>query len=193
MKIFINGTEAEVRTDNLSQLAEVIEIIKTVIDPEHMITTILIDGRELREPDWASSLAQFSDSNMEIETGKPEEFVNARLAASSNVVRACFLEFRDARKFFQDGKMQQGNQRLVEAVHTLQAFFEWYSTMLELMPKERRPQYDIRQKAEEISEVCKKICQQQLYQSWWALGETLKSELEPKIDQLEDFCRGFVQ
>ena len=36
-----------------------------------------------------------------------------------------------------------------------------------------------------------KMSQQQLYQSWWALGETLEKELEPKLDKLEDFCRGF--
>jgi hypothetical protein len=41
----------------------------------------------------------------------------------------------------------------------------------------------------EISETCKKICQQQLYQSWWALGESLEKELEPKLDKLEDACR----
>jgi hypothetical protein len=44
---------------------------------------------------------------------------------------------------------------------------------------------------EDIAECCKRICQQQLYQSWWALGETIEKELEPKLDKLEDFCRSF--
>ena len=34
--------------------------------------------------------------------------------------------------------------------------------------------------------------QQQLYQSWWAIGETLEKDLEPKLDALEDQCRKFV-
>jgi len=192
-RILINGEEASIRSDGLSQLTDVVELIKTLIDPEHMITGILLDGRELTEQDWGANTAQVADSVLEVVTGKPEDFVNARLATAATVVRTCFIEFRDARKFFQIGKMQQGNQQLVQAVQTLQAFFEWYATMLELMPEDRRRRYDIRPKAQEISEVCKKICQQQLYQSWWALGETLQSELEPKIDQLEDFCRNFVQ
>ncbi|MEI7489443.1 MAG: hypothetical protein WCJ72_18910, partial [Chryseobacterium sp.] len=53
--------------------------------------------------------------------------------------------------------------------------------------------YDIEKQVIEIGEVCQKICQQQLYQSWWALGETIEKELEPKLDQLETFCRRFQE
>ncbi len=191
--IIINGEETEVRCDGLPQLTDVIELIKTMIDPDHMITSILLDGRDLQESDWTRSPSQFEGSVLEIQTGTPAEYVSSRLSSAAGVVRSCYSEFRDARKFFQAGQMQQGNARLVEAVNTLQAFFQWYATMLELVPQESRARYDIRGQAEEISEVCKKICQQQLYQSWWALGETLKGELEPRIDQLEDFCREFEQ
>ena len=192
-KILINGEEAPIRCEGLAQFTDVVELIKTVIDPDHMITSILLNGRELADADWSASAAKFAEDVLDVETGRPEDFVNSRLTSAASVVRSCYSEFRDARKYFQDGKMQQGNQRLGEAVQTLQAFFQWYASLLDLMPQDRRTRFDIRSKAEEISEVCKKICQQQLYQSWWALGETLQSELEPKIDQLEDFCRNFVQ
>jgi hypothetical protein len=53
----------------------------------------------------------------------------------------------------------------------------------------KRDRLDISTQVQDISETCKKICQQQLYQSWWALGESLEKDLEPKLDKLEDVCR----
>jgi hypothetical protein len=105
------------------------------------------------------------------------------------VVRSCFFEFRDARKGFQDGDTVSGNKRLKVAVDTLRAFFDWYGTLVQLVSETKRGRLDISPQVTEISETCKKICQQQLYQSWWALGESLEKELEPKLDKLEDACR----
>ena len=63
--------------------------------------------------------------------------------------------------------------------------------MQELVPVSERSSYELGDRVTEITETCKRICQQQLYQSWWALGETLEKELEPQLDRLEDFCKKF--
>ena len=60
---------------------------------------------------------------------------------------------------------------------------------MQLVSETKREKLDISSQVVEISETCKKICQQQLYQSWWALGESLEKDLEPKLDKLEDACR----
>jgi len=185
----INGQEAGLNTDGLSNMGEVIELLKSMIDPEHIITSILLDGRELTDEDWNAHASRLSTSILEVETGRPREFAKARLAIASDIVRSCFMGFREARKCFQDGDMQSGNQNLIKAVNTLQAFFQWYSSILQLLPEEEQAPYRIEPHVERIGATCKRICQQQLYQSWWALGETIKNELEPELDNLEDFCR----
>ena len=103
------------------------------------------------------------------------------------------MEFREGRKSFQEGSMQAGNQKLLSAVNTLQAFFEWYGTLIELLPEDQKDNFRINSHIDAIAGICKRICQQQLYQSWWALGETIQKELEPKLDELETFCRKFSQ
>lgn len=191
VSIIVNGGEAPVKTEGLQKIADLVELIKASIDPEHMITQILLNGRELSEQDWTTSVNSYDTAIIEFETGTPESFVAARMAQASEIVREAFLMFRDARKAFQDGKMQDGNRRLVKAVDVLQAFFGWYGAMMDLVPEKDRAQYDISTQVRELSDTCKKICQQQLYQSWWALGECLEKDLEPKLDRLEDFCRKF--
>jgi hypothetical protein len=189
LRVMINGQEARLDTGSVPRFSDLIELIKATIDPEHMITGILLDGREVTDEEWFRNLSQLEATELEIVTGRPDEYVTARIGEASRVVRSCFLEFRDARKGFQDGDMQIGNRRLKVAVDTLRAFFEWYGTLLQLVPEDRRDCIDISPQVRDISETCKKICQQQLYQSWWALGESIEKDLEPKLDRLEDACR----
>jgi hypothetical protein len=189
VQVRINGEDSAIQGDGSPKVADLVELIKSTIDPDHMITGILLDGRELGEDEWYASVNQLGTAIIEVETGTPEEFVSSRILRASEIVRSCYLEFRASRKSFQDGDMTAGNQKLVSAVNTLKAFFEWYRTLLGLMTDEQKPKFDIEDQTREIMETCKRICQQQLYQSWWALGESLEKDLEPKLDQLEDFCR----
>ena len=187
----INGDQASLRTDGLNTVADFVELIKSSIDPDHMITSILIDGKELSDDDWRASPGQFATSIFEIETDTTENFVVSRLIQAPDIVQACYLDFREARKLFQQGDSADGNKVLVRAVQTFQAFFDWYGSLMELLTTEEREVFSINDVVEEISTVCKQICQQQLYQSWWAIGESLQNQLEPKLDELETICRGF--
>lgn len=189
LQVSINGEDAQLDIENVGRFSDLVELLKATIDPDHMITTILLDERELTDDEWTKAINQFGDAHVTISTGRPEEYVSQRISEASKVVRSCYLEFRDARKGFQDGDMQIGNKRLKVAVDTLRAFFEWYGTLMQLVPEQKRDQLDISPQVRDISETCKKICQQQLYQSWWALGESLEKDLEPKLDKLEDACR----
>jgi hypothetical protein len=175
--------------NNVARFTDLLELIKAQIDPEHMITAISIDGRDLTDDEWNQSMTQFGGDTLAIETGHPDTYVAEKMQDASRVVRSCFFEFRDARKGFQDGDTISGNQRLKVAVDTLKAFFDWYGSLVQLVSGPKRDKLDISPQVVEISETCKKICQQQLYQSWWALGESLEKELEPKLDKLEDACR----
>jgi hypothetical protein len=154
-----------------------------------MITAITMDGRELTDEEWNQCVSQLQGHTLEILTGHPDVYVSDKLQDASRVVRSCFFEFRDARKGFQDGDTVVGNKRLKTAVDTLKAFFDWYGTLVQLVSETKRGKLDISPQVVDISETCKKICQQQIYQSWWALGESLEKELEPKLDKLEDACR----
>lgn len=191
MRVIINGSESSISGTGLPKMADMVELIKASIDPEHMITQLLLDGKELGDNDWSAPCGAFETAIVEVETDTPERFVEDRLSKASAVIQACYMEFRDSRKSFQAGDMQRGNQQLMTAVKTAQAFFEWYGVIFELVTPEKRVNYDISTQVTEISTICKRICQQQLYQSWWALGETLEKELEPKLDKLEDFLRKF--
>lgn len=189
IRVRVNGNYTEIPVASVPRFTDLVEFLKSQIDPEHMITTLLIDGRELTDDEWNQNVSMLVGDTLDVTTGHPEAYVADRMQDASRVVRSCFYEFRDARKGFQDGDTVTGNKRLKVAVDTLKAFFEWYGTLVQLVSETKREKLDISPQVLEISESCKKICQQQLYQSWWALGESLEKDLEPKLDKLEDACR----
>jgi len=189
IRVKINGTEAELPIQSVPKFTDLLEIVKTHIDPEHMITEVTIDGRDLTDEEWTSTVAMMQGETLDIWTGEPDLYVADKMQDASGVIRSCLLEFQDARKGFQEGDSVNGNARLKNAVDTLKAFFEWYGTLIQLVSEERRGKMDITTEVIDISETCKKICQQQMYQSWWALGESLEKDLEPKLDHLENTCR----
>lgn len=189
VRVSVNGRYEDMNLSNVPRFTDLLELIKSQIDPEHMITSILLDGRDLSDEEWGQRLAELRGDVLEVQTGHPEIYVSDKMQDASRVVRSCFFEFRDARKGFQDGDSTTGNKRLKVAVDTLKAFFDWYGTLVQLVSDTKRQKLDITPQVTDITETCKKICQQQLYQSWWALGESIEKELEPKLDKLEDACR----
>ena len=189
IRVRVNGNYTDVPMASVPRFTDLLEFIKSQIDPDHMITSLLLDGTELTDDQWNQNVATLIGDTLDVVTGHPESYVADRMQDASRVVRSCFYEFRAARKGFQDGDTVTGNKRLKVAVDTLKAFFEWYGTLVQLVSETKRERLDISPQVLEISESCKKICQQQLYQSWWALGESLEKDLEPKLDKLEDACR----
>lgn len=189
----VNGEQTTVASQAATKIADLIELIKATIDPDQMIVKVLLDGRDLEEKDWTTNPNQLETAILEIETDSIERYVSSRLIDAPLIIGKCYTEFRSARKGFQSGDMAGGNRQMIEAVNALKAFFEWYGTLLQLVPEERQRKLDITTHVEDIAETCKKICQQQLYQSWWALGETIEKELEPKLDRFEDDVRTAVR
>ena len=161
-QVRINGEESRFGENGSVKVVDLVELIKTQIDPEHMITDIFLNGQELAEADWTSTIQNFGQTAViEVSTGLPHEYVSERLSKAADIVRACYIDFRDARKFFQSGDAANGNKKIGVAAITLKAFFEWYSTMLELMPETRRGRFQIMTQISDISESFKRACQNQ--------------------------------
>lgn len=190
LQVRINGQQSPMNGATLPRMTDMIELIKSSIDPEHMIISLQINGSDMAESDWQASPVNFKETDiLEVETGTPDFFVKERLRIIPGIIENIYILFRSSRQAFQTGDMEDGNKVLVTAVNDLKAFFEWYTSLLNLIPENERNGYGVDDKIEDITSVCKEICQQQLYQSWWALGTSLEEKLEPQLDKLETYFR----
>lgn len=189
VSVRINGEVSGLKTDGLVKVTDLIELVKSFIDPDHMITAISINGGPVSDEEWNGTLVAVDGSVFDFLTGTPLQYVSEQLMRAPAAAQACYVQFRDARKTFQGGDTAGGNQKLITATDTLKAFFDWYVMLLQLLPESEREALSIEENAADIVGSCKGICQLQLYKSWWALGESIQNELEPLLDKLEDRCR----
>jgi hypothetical protein len=188
----VNGVESGLRTEGLVRVGDLIELVKTVIDPDHMIIGIEVNGEPISDDVWGGNLQAVKDSHFDFYTNTRTSYLSEQIARSPKAVQACYVQFRDARKTFQGGDTQSGNQKLVQATDTLKSFFDWFSVLLQLANDDQKVQMNLEPAVSDILTTCKNICQLQLYRSWWALGENIQNELEPQLDRLEDQCRTMV-
>ncbi|MDZ4785474.1 MAG: hypothetical protein SGJ02_05295 [bacterium] len=190
LQIRVNGQSSPYKAGSLPKITDVIELIKGSIDPAHIITGLRINGRDLTEGEWQSSPTQFCETDiLEVDTGTTEQFLSERLAVTPNLLENIYILFRSCRQSFQAGSMEEGNRIMVTGVNDLKAFFEWYCMLLRMVPAESKGKYDIKPQLDELTTICRDICQQQLYQSWWALATTIQERLEPALDKLESHFR----
>ncbi len=191
VQIKINGVDTAIAHSSYSRFTEVIELIKSVIDPDHIITDIKIDGADPSELQWQGVVSQLGTSILEIETGEVSNYIAQKMAVTSTIIDEIYLLFRQARKSYHTGNSFEGNKALAQAVKAAKAFFEWYYAMLNLVPTSQKSFYNIEDQVRDIAETCQRICTQQLYQNWKGIADTIENELEPKLDKLESFSRRF--
>lgn len=185
----VDGASMLTDVQGMSTMAELIELIKASIDPDAIITSLTLSGSELTEADWQSPLASHRGRTLEVTTGSRHEYVSERLRVAGDFLTKISEEFRQAAALYQGSDWPGGNSAFAVAVDDLLAFVNWYDFVLQVEESsfvEERAEFQ--RNVEGIRQTCEKLLQQQLYNSWWALGDTIINTLVPQLNDFERFC-----
>ena len=175
---------------SLKTMGDLIELVKASIDPEVIITSLNIGGKPLSEQDWQMPLSVHRDTILEITTGDKGAYVTERLGQSEEHLTHIIAEFEQSSSHFRSSEADNGNRLFATAVDDLLAFLNWYVSLLALEGNAREAQLtQFQAQLGAIKDTCDQLVQQQMYHSWWALGETLQSKLLPLLLQMKEFCR----
>lgn len=189
LTVKIDGNPFLVDLSDVKVMGDLVELIKATIDPDTIIIAIRLDGRDLVEADWRTPLVVLSSNTLDIDTGSKDKYVEDRLLAAEDFVGRITNEFVKAGNLYLTGDTDRANVGLSSAVQDLQAFVGWYATLLSMNPNAMaQTMVQFNSHIERIHRICEQLLEQQLYQSWYILGQTLQGELEPELDNLRNFC-----
>ncbi len=189
IQVLIDGQPLQASIAGINAMPDLVEFIKANIDPEKIITGLTIAGRPLADVDWRVPLTVQGPVVVEASTDLQRNFIADRLDQASGIVEIVVSQFTLARESFQAGKTEDGNRQLSKATTDLGAFLGWYEGILQLLPTDWQSELTaFHAQIKEISKTCEQLLQQQLYHSWWALGETVRQDLEPKLESLKGSC-----
>ena len=190
----VDGNQLYSDIGGIRSMADLVELVKASIDPETIIIAMQIGGRAVTDSDWRTPLNVHGATTFEVTTGRKDAFVSERLTQTPLIIDHIISEFTVARERFQTGSSKDANTALGTAVDDLRAFVEWYNSLLGMsgaIPENQISEFVSHMQS--ISKTCEQVLQQQLYQSWWALGETLQSKLEPQLHSFKDSCEKYLQ
>ncbi len=170
-------------------MPDLVEFIKANIDPDRIITELTLLGRKLSDADWRAPLSVQGNGVLQVTTGSKTEYCIERLTFAVACLEQICFEFSEAEQKLSLGDTGQGNVVLGGAVADLNAFIGWYNTLLTLIGEEHASRREAFQNSlTTLLSTCERLLQQQLYQSWWAISETIRGQLSPQLKQLGSFC-----
>lgn len=190
IKLEINGTRREEDLSAYGTLAEMLEFVKSQIDPDLIMTNILFDGSDITESEWISPLATNLERVLQIQTGTKKEYINERLSTAPTLVEQISVEFGNAGKDFYAGANVDANNKLSLAVKDLGAFVRWYNSLLTMDNNLETQLKAFIDQVSSLQGICEQLHKQQMVQSWWGAGDTISHKLRPKLNEIKNYCQG---
>lgn len=189
IQVHVDGAPLSADFGGMNTMGDLLELVKASIDPDTIITAIELNGETLSESEWNLPLSAHRDRTLQIKTGTKREYLGERLLLSRDIVEQIVAEFADAGDAYRKGFSPDGNTKLSRAVDDLGAFVTWYDSILDMCGTEVQ---DGRKQflafVTSLQQVCESILQQQLFNSWWVLSETINKRLNPQLEEIKTLC-----
>lgn len=189
VNVEVNGAPLMLPMEQLRSMGDLVELIKANIDPDSMIIDINFDGQVLSENDWHMPLSQHRGRTLKVATGSKQSYLVDRLVVADELIEKISEEFIQAATFYRDSNSPEGNGALALAVKDLSAFVNWYSSLIQLdSANSHANKLTFDAHVSNIKTISEQIFQNQLYQSWWVLADSISSKLKPELDALRITC-----
>lgn len=189
VSVLVDGEEHFAGQSGARSMDELIELVKASIDPDAMITGILLSGQKLSDQDWTRPVMTMNGETLEIITGTKEDFVQERLATSPEVVQHLISLLEETANLFEVSASFEGSEKFKKAIDEFQAFLGWFSTLFSLKPVALDGKEDAFVTiVTALTTTSEELLQQQLHQSWWAISETIRRTLIPQLREMEAYC-----
>lgn len=189
VQIQLDGKPLVLEQSAARTLGDLVELVKTNIDPDTIITSLLLEGNSLAESDWFTPLVQQHGKRLDVTTGTRREFLADRLSMANEFLSAVMQKFSDVERLYSSGLNLAGNSALSAALKDLHSYVNWYNGILELDPKLRDTVVvEFNSEISELKLICDQLFQHQLYNAWQGVSETIKSRLIPQLEKFGRSC-----
>jgi len=187
VQVYLDKNSLPAEVANLATVGELVEYVKSTIDQETIIISLTKDDQPLSDSDWKRSLSSLKDSKVDIRTGSKLEFVKNRLDTVQELVDAVMKDLGNISGLFKANRSQEANNNFSNSLEDLSALMNWMYSILSMEPEKLVAEVnEFSGIVKDLKFACGQMQQQQLFQSWWALGETLDKKVMPLLESIKD-------
>ncbi|MCB0345919.1 MAG: hypothetical protein KDD66_12440 [Bdellovibrionales bacterium] len=189
VRVKINGEQELSDIGTINTMADLVELIKAQIDPDSIITSLVLEGKELSDADWRVPLSVQGDAMLEVTTGSKEDYVSERLSQAGGYLEQIAEQLQVSAQLFRQGSNEDANNSFSQSMDDLKAFFNWYSAVLQVLAE--TAEQDVNSYSEKITpilQISEEIVQHQLHQSWILMADVIDGKLVPHLEEIRSFC-----
>jgi hypothetical protein len=187
LQVMVDNTELDIEVSRLKTISELVEYIKSSIDPDTIILSLTKDNHPLSENDWVMPLQAFKESKVEIKTGSKESFINERLNMVDSISDELYDKVSEVSKLFRHGAEDEAHEPFAAVLNDLNAFVGWlYSVYMiekEMFSDEIANFHEI---VDEMKSACFDLQSYQMQQSWWNLGDILDLKILSLLERIKE-------
>ncbi len=187
VQVFLDNNSLPAEVANLSTVGELVEYVKSTIDQATIIVSLTKDDEPLLDSDWKRSLSSLKDSTVDIKTGSKADFIQTRLNTVKDLVEAIMGDLGNISGLFKANRAMEANQEFSNVLEDLNALMSWMYSILSMEPDTFTLEItEFSGVVRDLKYACGQMQQQQLFQSWWALGETIDKKVVSLLETVKE-------
>ncbi len=184
----VDGQTFAADVSQINQLGDLLELVKVTMNPDSIIVDLSLNDKPLSENDWSAPLSSHTEAIIDIQTGNKADYLHDRLGSAVPYLQEVIEGFDTAAAKYRASSIDDANEALRGAADDLLSFIRWYIAILAIEPVKLQPQIlEFTEYVKEVQEVCEGMLDQQEYQTWLTLAETIETKLQTCFRRLLEF------
>ena len=182
IQVRVNDANLNIPTQGLNTLSNLVEYVKSSIDPETIIVSLTKNNEPLLDSDWRNPISLQSDMVLSFVTGSKLLFVDERLVLGEEILESFISKIEACAQSFKQLRVHSANKEFGLFIEDLSAFVNWLNSIF-LMDKNRFESEiaSYKELVSDLEKVCGAVQNQQMTSSWWALGDALTNKMLPVV------------
>jgi hypothetical protein len=190
LQVLVDKAEMNLEVSRMRTMGELVEYIKSSIDPDLIILSLTRDDQPLTDADWKTPLSALDNSKVEVLTGSKMDFFQDRLRLIDAIVTTISDNIKDIAAFYKKGMQDNAHDHFAVLLNDLNAFISWLHSiymMDEDLFANEISNYTIL--VEKLNNSCNELQQAQVKYAWWAVGDILEMKILPSIASINEMSK----
>lgn len=190
LQVLVDKTEMNLEVSRMRTMGELVEYIKSSIDPDTIILSLTRDDQPLSDADWKTPLSALDNSTVEVQTGSKMDFFQDRLRLIDAIINTISDNTKDISALYKKGMQDSAHDHFAALLNDLNAFISWLHSiymMDEDLFANEISHYSIL--VEKLNASCNELQQAQVKNAWWAVGDILEMKILPSITSINEMSK----
>lgn len=194
LQVMVDNTELKLEVSNMRTMAELIEYIKSSIDPDLVILSLTKDEEPLNDNDWVAPISALGNSKVEVTTGSKFELIQDRLKMVDPILNELISNINEISKLYKFNMEEKAHEPFGRSLSDLNAFVNWILSIMtidEEIFKEDIVEYH--KLVNGLKSICVDIQTQQMQSNWHQLGDILDLKLVSLLEEIRELTNKSIK